>query len=282
MSDDSVLDQSLPAVFQPGCLSHVTVFITGGGSGINLGIGHTLAALGAKVGICGRNQERLDSAVAALRVHDGEVFAQSADVRDSEALKSAIDNCGEALGPMNYLIAGAAGNFVCPAEKLSDNGFRAVMEIDLFGTFLAAKHALKQLKDTRGSALFVTAGQAFDPYFGQAHVGSAKAGIEMLMQTLAVEWGEYGIRVNTVIPGPIANTKGMEVLGGDMSDERLSAAVPLGALGNASDIANLAAFLASPLAAWITGASIRVDGGSNLLGAGGFNASVKQFFAAAE
>ena len=153
------------------------------------------------------------------------------------------------------------------------------MEIDLFGTFLTARHAFEQLKATRGSAVCITAGQAFDPYWGQAHVGAAKAGIENLMQTLAVEWGTHGIRLNTIIPGPIASTKGVEVMGGDMSDKKMRAAVPLGKLGETTDVANMAAFLASPLAAWVTGTSIRVDGGSNLHGAGGCNNSVKAFFA---
>ena len=105
MTTPATVDQTLASVFQPGCLSHITAFITGGGSGINLGIAHTLAALGASVGICGRNQERLDGAVAALEAHGGKVFAQSADVRDSQALKSAIDNCGEAIGPINFVFA---------------------------------------------------------------------------------------------------------------------------------------------------------------------------------
>ncbi|MEL7044650.1 MAG: SDR family oxidoreductase, partial [Pseudomonadota bacterium] len=205
--------------------------------------------------------------------------AAAADVRDSEALKSAIDRCAEALGPMTFLVAGAAGNFVCPAEKLSENGFKSVMDIDLFGTFLTAKHSLEQLKETKGGAVFITAGQAFDPYFGQAHVGAAKAGIELLMQNLALEWGPYGIRVNTVIPGPIANTKGMEVMGSELNEESLGESVPLGVLGKISDVANMVAFLATPLASWVTGSSIRVDGGSNLCGPGSFNSVARRFFA---
>ncbi|MEM1141948.1 MAG: SDR family oxidoreductase [Pseudomonadota bacterium] len=269
---------ALLSVLRPECLSGHTAFITGGGSGINLGIGHALAALGANIGICGRNEERLAVAVEELKTHGGEVFAQSADVRDSDALKTAIDNCGSTLGPMSFLVAGAAGNFVCPAEKLSANAFRSVMDIDLFGTFLTAKHALGQLRETKGGAVFITAGQAFDPYYGQAHVGAAKAGIELLMQNLALEWGPYGIRLNTVIPGPIANTKGIRVMGSELSDQTLGESIPLGVLGEIGDVANMVAFLATPLAAWITGASIRVDGGSNLCGPASFNAVARRFF----
>src|SRR5215472_3152516 len=161
------------------------VFVTGGGSGINLGIAKNFAALGASIAICGRSQERLDGAAAELRGLGGKVFAQTADVRDYAALESAMKNASEALGPMSTLVCGAAGNFPAPAESISANGFKAVVDIDLLGSFNASRAAFAQLKESRGSIVFVSAGQAYQPHAFQAHVGAAKAGVDMLMKGLA-------------------------------------------------------------------------------------------------
>src|SRR5271165_6702749 len=171
-----------------------TVFVTGGGSGINLGIAKTFAKLGARLGLCGRSQERLDGAAAELRALGAEVFVQSADVRDYAALEAAMNAARDALGPIEVLVAGAAGNFPAAAETLSPNGFKSVVDIDLLGGFNSARAAFAQLNETKGSIIFISAGQAFVPYAFQAHVGAAKAGIDSLMRNLALEWGAYGIR----------------------------------------------------------------------------------------
>ena len=118
-----------------------TVFITGGGSGINLGIGKTFAALGANLGICGRTRERLDGAAQELRALGAKVVAEVADVRDYPALQRAIEVTRNQLGPIDVLVCGAAGNFPIPAEQLSPNGFKAVVDIDLLGSFQACRAA---------------------------------------------------------------------------------------------------------------------------------------------
>ncbi len=245
------------------------LFVTGGGSGINLGIAKAFAALGASVGICGRSQERLDAAAAELRAFGVPVFSQSADVRDFAALEAAVNAAGDALGPIATLICGAAGNFPAPAEKISPGGFKAVVEIDLHGSFHACKAAFEQLKSTRGSIVFISAGQAFHAYPYQAHVGAAKAGIDMLMKDLALDWGKYGIRTNSIAPGPIADTEGMRRLApGPEAAARLAKLIPAGRLGTVDDIAAAAVFLASPLASYVSGTVLVVDGGQNLLGSG--------------
>lgn len=282
MIPKALLDTDLFDVLVKDSLKNCTAFVTGGSSGINLGIAHTLAALGASIAICGRDEGRLEAARKQLNTYGGEVFAKPADVRDEAALSSAINTCRETLGPISFLVCGAAGNFVAPAEKISANGFKTVLDIDLVGTFLAAKLAFEQLKETQGSALFISAGQAIAPYLGQAHVGAAKAGIEMLMQNLALEWGRSGVRVNCLIPGPIAGTKGMDVLGAGEAEALWRPAIPLGRMGQVSDVANQAAFLASPLASFVTGTSIRVDGGQNLTGSYRFNEAVQQNSVAGE
>jgi NAD(P)-dependent dehydrogenase (short-subunit alcohol dehydrogenase family) len=246
-----------------------TVFVTGGGSGINLGIAKTFAKLGARIAICGRSQERLDGAAAELRELGAGVFAQAADVRDFAALEAAITGAKDALGPIGVLIVGAAGNFPAPAETLSPNGFKSVVDIDLLGGFNSCRAAFAQLKETRGSITFISAGQAFIPYAYQAHVGAAKAGIDNLMRNLALEWGKYGIRVNSIAPGPIEDTEGMRRLApSEKFKQKFVEMIPLQRLGQVEDIANVAAFLASPLASYVSGTLLVADGGQNLLGSG--------------
>ena len=255
------------------------IFITGGGSGINLAIGKTFVRMGARIGICGRNPDRLEAARAELQGEETStpnpqeqppphVFTQAADVRDPEALQSALEDCRTALGTIDVLICGAAGNFPSPAEALSPNGFKSVIDIDLLGTFNAARLAFPQLQESRGNLIFISAGQSLIPYPLQAHVGAAKAGVDRLMQNLALEWGRYGIRCNSIVPGPVEGTEGVERLIPPTVRPALARQIPLGRLGRGEDIGQAAAWLASPLASYVTGTTLVVDGGMNLGGAG--------------
>jgi NAD(P)-dependent dehydrogenase (short-subunit alcohol dehydrogenase family) len=258
-----------------------TVFVTGGGSGINLGIARTFADLGAKIAICGRSQERLDGAADSLRAQGATVLAKSADVRLPDQLKSAFNATRKALGDIDVLICGAAGNFLTRGENLSPNGFKTVIDIDLVGSFNAARLAFDQLERTRGSILFITAPMAHMAHAYQAHVGPAKAGVEMLMKNLALEWGPYGIRSNSIIPGFVADTEGMRRISAESEIDRFVRHIPLRRIGTASEIGQAAAFLASPLAAYITGTSLWVDGGQALSGSGFFNDAGAAFLAQA-
>lgn len=257
-------------VFAADLFKDRVVFITGGGSGINLGIAKTFAMLGAKIGICGRTQERLDAAAKDLEQLGAKVCAVAADVRNYAALEASIQQSESVLGPMNVLVCGAAGNFPCPAEVLSPNGFKSVIDIDLLGSFNACRAAFPQLQKTRGSIIFISAGQAFLPYALQCHVGAAKAGIDNLMRNLALEWGKYGIRCNSVAPGPIEGTEGVKRLLPEHARDKMLEAIPLQRLGTVEDIGNVCAFLASPLATYLTGTLIVADGGQNLPGSGYF------------
>jgi NAD(P)-dependent dehydrogenase (short-subunit alcohol dehydrogenase family) len=252
-----------------------TVFVTGGGSGINLGVAKNFAALGANVAICGRTQARLDAGAEALRTLGANVCAVVADVRDYAALESAFAQSRDALGPMDVLVCGAAGNFLVPAEKLSANGFKTVVDIDLLGSFNASRAAFEQLRETRGSIIFISAGMAFMPHAYQVHVGAAKAGIDMMMKNLAIEWGRYGIRTNSIVPGPIEGTEGMKRLAGTDAGQAIVASVPIGRMGTVDDIGQAAAFLASPLASYISGCVLVCDGGANLAGSARFNAGAE-------
>lgn len=257
--------------FSPNVFNGKTLFVTGGGSGINLGIARIFATLGANVGICGRTREKLEAAREELEGHGGRVFTCVADVCDYDEIAAAIKSVADDAGGIDCLVCGAAGNFLAPAENLSPVGFRKVVEIDLVGSFNAARATFEYLKKSRGNVIFISAGQSFSPYYGQAHVGAAKAGVDNLMRSLAAEWGRFGIRCNSIVPGPIEGTEGMKRLAPGKASDRWRAEVPLGRFGETDDIAHVAVFLASTLASYVTGACIAVDGGQNLPGSGVFN-----------
>ena len=253
-----------------------TVFITGGGSGINLGIAKCYAAVGARVAICGRNEDKLDNAKSQLEEIGAKTHAVVADVRDFDAVQDACDEIQIALGPITDLVCGAAGNFLCAANEMSANAFRTVVDIDLVGSFNAARAAFEQLKETKSSILMVSAGQAYMPYSHQVHAGAAKAGVESLMKNLALEWGQYGIRVNSVVPGPIEGTEGVKRLVDEKQKMMFIQSIPLKRLGQAEEIGQVAVFLSSPLASYITGTQIVSDGGINLAGSALFNMGVNK------
>lgn len=263
------------SVFKDGLLAGKVAFITGGSSGINLGIAQRFAAAGAKVAINGRKVEKLEAAVKTITDAGGTARGYPADVRNHEVLGAAIAQAAKELGPIDILVCGAAGNFPAPALGMSSNGFRAVLEIDTLGTFHAMQAAFEHLNKPGASIINITAPQAYQPMPMQAHVCAAKAGVDMLTRVLALEWGGVGVRINGISPGPIEGTEGMERLApGDEGKARVRAALPLQRMGTPDDIANLALFLCSDAASFITGAIFDCDGGQSLLGGAGLTAAL--------
>jgi NAD(P)-dependent dehydrogenase (short-subunit alcohol dehydrogenase family) len=257
-------------IFKDKIFDGKVVFVTGGGSGINLAIAKNFAALGANIAICGRTESKLESAKSQLEELGAKVYAAPADVRDAQRMTEVIEGSREELGPIDVLVCAAAGNFLCPAEKMSPNAFKSVVDIDLIGSFNASRIAFEQLKETRGSIIFISAGMSYTPYHAQVHVGAAKAGIDNLMKNLALEWGRFGIRSNSIVPGPIEGTEGMDRLAPGKVGEKFTRLVPLGRFGQKDDVAEAAVYLASPLASYVTGTVLIVDGGQNLPGSGPF------------
>lgn len=258
----------------PDAMKGKVVFITGGGSGINLGIGKTFARVGADIALCGRSAERLEGAARELEALGARVSTSVADVRDYDALAAALATSRRELGSVDVLVCGAAGNFVARAEAMNAKGFRTVVEIDLLGSFNAAHAAFGQLRETRGSILFISAGQAVMPFVGQSHGGAAKAGIDNLMASLALEWGRFGIRSNSVVPGAISGTEGMKRLAEAAGEETWKSMIPLARYGEVEEIGAMAVMLSLPLSAYVTGARIVVDGGIALSGSGIFNQKI--------
>ncbi|UUZ76564.1 SDR family oxidoreductase [Polaromonas sp. P1(28)-13] len=247
-----------------------SVFVAGGSSGINLGIARAFAACGANVAIASRSAERVAGAVAELRglaAAGARIEGYSADVRDAEAIATALAQAHEAIGDFDVLISGAAGNFVAPALGMSAKGFRTVIDIDLNGTFHVLRGAHQFLRKPGASVISISAPQAYNPTPYQAHVCAAKAGVDMLTRVLAMEWGPEGIRVNSIVPGPVGDTEGVRRLAPTPEAQaRMVASVPLGRLGTTAEIADMALFLSSRHAQFVTGAVIPVDGGSSLGG----------------
>lgn len=255
------------------------LFVAGGSSGINLGIADVFARCGAKVSLCSRKADRVEAAVAGLKRHGGEAWGTAADVRDYGQVEAALKGAKDALGPIDVIVSGAAGNFVAPALGMSSNAFRTVVEIDLIGTFNVARAGFEFLRKPGGSFIAISAPQALHPYAYQAHVNAAKAGIDMLTKTLAVEWGPLGVRCNVIIPGPIGDTEGMARLAPTEAEQRLAReGTPLQRYGTKDEIGYAALFLASPLAEFITGAVLPVDGGAVLPGPGRLGDAMKQAY----
>jgi peroxisomal 2,4-dienoyl-CoA reductase len=254
------------SVFRNEILQGRVALVTGGGTGIGKVIARTLGRHGARLAIASRSMDHLAPAREELEREGLECLAVPCDVREPPQVERVMQEVLARYGRLDVVVNNAAGNFPAPIAGLSYNGFRAVVAIDLLGTYNVSKAAFEAwLKDHGGNVVNISA-----PFAGlgvalQAHVAAAKMGVDALTRTCAVEWGPLGIRVNGVAPGAIGDTEGLERMGEALTQGRgAGAGNPLGRIGTREDIANAVLFLVSDAARYVTGQTLVVDAGGSI------------------
>jgi peroxisomal 2,4-dienoyl-CoA reductase len=262
---------ALPSVFRKDLLAGQVALVTGGGTGIGLGIAKTLVAAGAEVAIASRKPEHLEPAVEELSTCGTRVSAVEVNVREADSVARMIERVAQQHGRLDILVNNAAGNFYAPSATLSPNGWRAVIETDLYGTFYCCQAAYPVMKaQGRGRIVSISMTLHYRGWPLMAHATAAKAGVDALTRTLALEWARDRITVNAVAPGPIP-TEGVKKAftppGSAAPDlfgmEKYAAeSIPLGRWGSPEDVGHMVTYLASPAGDWITGAIMVVDGGT--------------------
>jgi peroxisomal 2,4-dienoyl-CoA reductase len=252
------------SVFREDILQGKVAFVTGGATGIGKEIARELGRHGAKLCIASRKQENLEAACAELEGEGLECIWGTCDVREPEEVEAVLAQIIDHYGRLDILVNNAAGNFPAPITNISYNGFKAIVDIDLRGTYNVTKAAFDSyLKEHGGHIVNITAPFQNMGVSMQAHVAAAKTGVDSLTRTCAVEFGPYGIRVNAVAPGATGGTEGMARF--EAADPDAAASVcPLGYMGTKRDIANTVLFLVSEAASYMTGQVIAVDGGGSV------------------
>ncbi|KAL8574543.1 hypothetical protein ACOMHN_057542 [Nucella lapillus] len=268
--------ESYDYIFQKNILKDKVAFITGGGSGICFTIAEIFMRHGCDTVILGRKMDRLQLSAQTLRQKTGRrCLPVQVDVRQPQMILAAVDAALNEFGKIDYLINGAAGNFLCALDRMSFNAFKTVMEIDALGTFNTSKAVFdRYMKDHGGVIVNITATLHFRGTSLQAHAGSAKAAIEAMTRHMAVEWGQHGIRVMCVAPGPIADTEGMSKLGGKMTEngpgrDRYVRNIPIQRWGQRAEIADVCLCVVTRGGQLLTGTTLVADGGSWLTSSNG-------------
>jgi len=253
------------AVFAPGILRDQVAIITGGGTGIGLATAREMIRLGARVALCGRTGEKLVAAKAELDAGD-RVFTQVCDIREPAQVEDFVRATIATLGKIDILVNNAGGQFPSPAQLISPNGFLAVIKNNLVGTFHMTREVANQwmIPDKRGGRVINVIANIYRGFPGMAHTGAARAGVENLTMTLAVEWAQFGILVNAVAPGVIKSSGTTQYPPSLL--ERAVRETPLKRTGTCEEVAATIVFLASPAAQYFTGATLRIDGGQALWG----------------
>ncbi len=255
------------SVFRRDLFKGKVILVTGGGSGIGRCTAFDLASCSAQVVISGRNQEKLDKTCEEFKAQGVHVYGQICDIRDEDQVEELVSDILLKYGRMDGLVNNAGGQFPSPLEKISKNGWEAVIRNNLTGTFLMSKEVCNQYFINNGGAIVNVLADFRNgmPFMG--HSGAARAGVDNFTKTSAIEWAKYGIRVNSVAPG-IVESSGLSHYEPRVIETARKNAVkiPLKRFSSESEIAAAIVFLLSPAASYITGATINIDGGLSLRG----------------
>jgi NAD(P)-dependent dehydrogenase (short-subunit alcohol dehydrogenase family) len=250
--------------FQPDLLSGRVALVTGGGTGIGLEIASLLASLGSHVVLAGRRGDVAGEAAAGIVAAGGKASSVQVDVRDFDKVDQAVGEIVSRQGGLDILVNNAAGNFRCDTERLTPNGWRTIIDIDLNGTFYCCRAAFPALSRSPhvGRIVSIITSYAWSGWPGCAPAAAAKAGIQSLMRTLAVEWGGRNVLCNSVAPGVIGDTEGAKRIHDDPGRRAHELSrVPVGRYGSKTDVAAAVAYLVSPAGRYVNGADLVVDGG---------------------
>jgi citronellol/citronellal dehydrogenase len=255
----------MASIFRPGLFEGHVAIITGGGSGIGLATAHSMGELGAKIAICGRNPEKLEVGRTELAARGIVTFARTCDIRDVEQVDAFVSAATEALGPASILVNNAGGQFPTSAEDLSAKGWEAVIRNNLNGTFFMTQSVAKKamIPKRRGRIVNVIA-NVVRGFPGMVHTGAARAGVENMTKTLAVEWAQHNIQVNAIAPG-IIRTSGTAQYPPELI-EMSRQHTPAKRVGTSEEVAELIAYLACEAAWFVTGETWYIDGGAHLWG----------------
>ncbi len=253
------------SVFRPDLLQGQTMLVTGGGTGIGRAIAHELASLGAHVVLAARREDQLQQVQAEIEAAGGAASWQVCNIRDEAQVQALFDFILATRGALHGLVNNAGGQFLSPAEFISQRGWNAVIETNLTGTFLMCREAFNRYLGQHGGAIVNIISEMWRGFPGMAHSGAARAGVENLTKTLAVKWARAGVRVNAVAPGLIRSS-GLAHYGDAMQPviEAIVRDLPARRMGTEAETAAAVTFLLSPAAAYISGETVRVDGASSL------------------
>ena len=253
------------SIFNADLFTGRVALVTGGGTGIGRAIAHELAALGATVALAARREEPLRSTAAEIAEAGGTASSHIVDIRDADAVEAVVAEIVDHHGRLDMLVNNAGGQFPSPAEQISPNGWRSVVDLNLTGTFLVTKAAYNAWMNEHGGAVVTVIADMWNGFPYMAHTGAARAGVANLTKSLAIEWGSHGVRVNAVAPGMIFSS-GMDTYAEEFQRAAAQNAskIPAGRVGTESETAAAVLFLLSPGAAYITGETLKVDGGSSL------------------